>query len=89
MQSANGSTNWSRGLGDEFEEFGCISGATLFRLHDARGLSPDLVELLADARGLRLDLEGYDRLRIAAKVSSYFTAPDGLNSLVFLPALID
>ncbi|KAF8360963.1 hypothetical protein PRIPAC_87886 [Pristionchus pacificus] len=47
-----------------------VSGATLFRLHDARGLSPDLVELLADARGLRLDLEGYDRLRIAAKEQS-------------------
>ncbi|GMT17065.1 hypothetical protein PFISCL1PPCAC_8362 [Pristionchus fissidentatus] len=44
-----------------------ISGASMFQLHDALGLSPDVVEMWAEPRGLRLDMQEYDRIRQTAR----------------------
>ncbi|GMS87087.1 hypothetical protein PENTCL1PPCAC_9262, partial [Pristionchus entomophagus] len=64
------STNHFRKEVSQLKRGDTVPGATLFRLHDAHGLSPDLVELWSEKRGLRLDLAGYDRLRRAAKEQS-------------------
>ncbi len=40
---------------------GRISGAAAFKLYDTYGFPPDLTQVMADERGLAVDMEGYER----------------------------
>ena len=47
-----------------------ISGEDAFRLHDTYGFPIDLTEVMAEERGLSVDLDGYETLMTAARETS-------------------
>ncbi|MGE3181234.1 MAG: alanine--tRNA ligase-related protein [Phycisphaerae bacterium] len=53
--------------GDGTSSGGVISAADAFKLHDTYGFPIDLTQIMAEEKGLRVDIEGYERLMEAAR----------------------
>ena len=58
------------GVAEQSRARGIVSGADAFKLYDTFGFPPDLTALMADERGLKIDMEGYESHRKAAEALS-------------------
>jgi alanyl-tRNA synthetase len=56
--------------GAGYKDFGIISAEDAFTLYDTFGFPPDLTVLMAEERGLKVDVEGYERLMEEARIKS-------------------
>ena len=61
-----------------------ITAEVAFRLHDTFGFPIDLTEVMAEERGLRVDLEGYEKLMETARETSR-SGSDEVDTVVTMP----
>jgi alanyl-tRNA synthetase len=66
-EAAGRAASARRSAGDGRKDFAVISADDAFKLHDTYGFPIDLTILMAEERGLKVDVAGYDALMGAAK----------------------
>ncbi len=67
------------------EPGGMIPAEAAFKLHDTYGFPIDLTRIMAEERGMSVDIEGYERLMEAAKERARSGGKGEQSSLVNLP----
>ena len=70
MRLPSGNTGWSTFIEDECKSTPSISAEDAFKLYDTFGFPIDLTQIMAEERGLTVDVEGFHHLMDEARERS-------------------
>ena len=71
--------------GDEYHRQLTVSAEDAFKLHDTYGFPIDLTRIMAEERGMRVDLAGYEKLMEEAKDKARAGGKEGDSAVFDLP----
>ena len=74
--------------GDEIELFFTVLGDLAWRLYDTYGFPIDLTVLMAEERGLNVDMDGYGKAKVRAQVGHRVILSQELNMYTLMIIII-